>query len=190
MVLFARPSGSAPGPITPPRRQRDAGWFRPPHHAHPSRVPLQSCAAPHALRRRADGIRGFPRVACPRAAGASYSTCPRRWWSAARRCARRLHDPRKIMRRAITQKMSRPAALHLPSPAEGPTRDPMTRRQARPRHGRADLAEDFSAPERMERKDVGRECWRHPEARRAASAEPRRMGRRPSRLGLRPNASG
>lgn len=137
MVLLARPSGSAPGPITPPRRQRDAGWFRPPHHAHPSRVPLQACAAPHALRRRADGPRGSPHGACPRAAGASFCTCPRRWWSAARRCARRVHDPRKIMRRAIYTRcraLRRSISPRLPGgPAQGPT----TRRRARTWQARA-----------------------------------------------------
>ena len=124
------------GAIAPPRRQREAGWFRPPRHAHPSRVPLQSCAAPLALRRRADGPRGFPRDAWPRAAGASFCTCPRRWWSAARRCARRVHDPRKVMRRATIQRcraLRRSISPRLRGAAAKPDDAPA----ARPRQSRA-----------------------------------------------------
>lgn len=69
-----------------------------------SRSPLP-CPAPilrgSSCLKTPSGWRAVRRVACPRAAGASFCTCPRRWWSAARRCARRVHDPRKIVRRAI-----------------------------------------------------------------------------------------
>ena len=136
MVLFARPSGSAPGPITPPRRQRDAGWFRPPHHAHPSRVPLQSCAAPHALRRRADGARGF-RVSHVRAPRVQVSALAQGVGGAPQGDAR---AGSMILARSCGARSTHDVApCGAPSPLafEGPLRDPMTRRQARPQQSRA-----------------------------------------------------
>ena len=63
----------------------------------------------------ADGIRRFAAVCMSARCGWSVGAGPRRWWSAARRCALREHGPRKAMRSATTT-MLRLAALHLPSP--------------------------------------------------------------------------
>ena len=63
----------------------------------------------------ADGIRRFAARCMSARCGWSVGAGPRRWWSAARRCALRDHGPRKAMRSATTT-MLRLAALHLPSP--------------------------------------------------------------------------
>jgi hypothetical protein len=72
----AMSSPMSPGAARANRAQHMQGseWFRPPRRAHPSRVPLQSCADPRPYGERRSGWHlRFAADACPRVAGLSFA---------------------------------------------------------------------------------------------------------------------